>query len=165
MSEAYVDVTVQGSKGRDLDQTHEIISVPPSDDEHADADGEEDEGRFVGLLPLGTSDLDIRDDWGGVGGCEDVDDVSEEDELQEMVSSQTVDEVARAVALTLSKAVNSSTLNGALSIRYVILSDPHPLTLLALSPTGEPTSTYPGVDFSISRHRWLRRSPCVFTPL
>jgi hypothetical protein len=120
-----------GTKGRDPDRTHEIISVPPSDDEHTDADGEEDEGEFIGLLPLGTSDLDIRDDWSGAGRCADVGDMSEEDELQEVVSSHTADEMAKAVALALSKAVNSSTLNGALSIRYVTLSDPLPLTLLA----------------------------------
>ena len=93
--------------------THEIISVPPSDEEHSDADGEEDDGKFLGLLPLGTSDLDIRDDWHDTGMRRDVDDLSEEDELQEVVSSQTVDDVAKAAALTLSKAVDPSTLNGA----------------------------------------------------
>ena len=92
-----------GTKGRNTDQTHEIISLPPSDDEYT----EEDERKFLGLMPLGTSDLDIRDDWRGAGRREDIDDLSEEDELQEMVSSQTVD------ALTLSKTVNPSTLDGA----------------------------------------------------
>jgi hypothetical protein len=153
MSETYLDVTVRGTMGRHPDQPHEIIAVPPSDDEHTDADGEEDEERFLGLLPLGTSDLDIRDDWGDAGMREDVDDVSEEDELQEIASSQAADEVGKAVALTLSRAVNSDTLNGALFILYVTLSGLHPLTLLAQSPAGKPTGTYPSIDFSIGRHR------------
>lgn len=102
-----------GMKGRVPEWTHEIISVPPSDDEHSDADGEEEDGKFLGLLPLGTSDLDIRDDWHDAGMRRDVNDLSEEDELQEAVSSQTVDDVAKAAALTLSKAVDPSTLNGA----------------------------------------------------
>lgn len=101
-----------GAKGRGPEWTHEIISVSPSDDEHTDADGEEDEGKFLGILPLGTSDLDIRDDWRGAGMQNDVDDMSEEDELQEMVS---VDDVTKAAALTLPKAVNPSAL-GALLI-------------------------------------------------
>lgn len=100
-----------GTRNQDVDRTQEIISVPPSDNEHTDNDGEEDEGRFSGLLPLGTSDLDIRDDWRD-SGAEDIDDISEEDELQGMVS----DDVAKAVALSLSKVVNRSTLDGAWSI-------------------------------------------------
>ena len=103
-----------GATDRDSEwTTHEIISVSPSDDEHTDADGEEEDGKFLGLLPLGTSDLDIRDDWRGAGVQNDVDEASEEDELQEMVSSQTVDDVAKDAPLTLSKAVNPSALNGA----------------------------------------------------
>ena len=92
-----------GTTGRDADQTHEIISLPSSDDEYT----EEDERKFLDLMPLGTSDLDIRDDWHGTGRHEDIDDMSEEDELQETVSSQTVD------ALMLSKTVNLRTLDGA----------------------------------------------------
>jgi hypothetical protein len=114
---------------RDADRMQEIISVPPSDDEHTDNDGEEDEGKFSGLLPLGTSDLDIRDDWRHSGRRKDIDDISEEHKPQEMLSSQTADDVAKAVALTLSEVANPSALNGAWSIRYVTLPNPHPLTL------------------------------------
>lgn len=114
---------------RDADRMLEIISLPPSDDEHTDNDGEEDEGKFESLLPLGTSDLDIRDDWCDSGRHKDIDDISEEHELQEMVSSQTADDVAKVVALTLSNVSNSSTLNGAWPIRYVSLPNPQPLTL------------------------------------
>jgi hypothetical protein len=100
------------TRDQDGDRMQEIISVPPSDDEHTDNDGEEDEGKFSGLLPLGTSDLDVRDDWRDSGRGEDIDDISEEDKLQDIVS----DDVAKAVALTLSKVANPSTLNGAWSI-------------------------------------------------
>jgi hypothetical protein len=109
------------TRDRDADRMQEIISVPPSDDEHTDNDGEEDEGKFSSLLPLGTSDLDIRDDW-----RKDNDDISEEDRLQEM---DTADDVAKVVAFTLSEAANHSTLNGAWPIRYVTLPNPQPLTL------------------------------------
>jgi hypothetical protein len=105
-------------RDRDADQMQEIISVPPSDDEHTDNGGEEDEGRFSSLLPLGTSDLDISDDWRDSGRREDIDDISEEVKLQEMVSSQTADDVAKAVALKPSKVANPGTLNGAWTIRY-----------------------------------------------
>jgi hypothetical protein len=105
------------TRDQDADRMQEIISVPPSDDEHTDNDGEEDEGEFSGLLPLGTSDLDIRDDWCDSGRGEDIDDISEVGKLQEMVS----DDVAKVVALTLSKVANPSTLNGAWSIRYITL--------------------------------------------
>jgi hypothetical protein len=114
---------------RDAERMQEIISLPPSDDEHTDNDGEEDEGKFEGLLPLGTSDLDIRDDWRDSGRRKDIDDISEEYKLQEMVSSQTTDDMAKAVALTLSNVANTSTLNGAWPIRYVTLPNPQPLTL------------------------------------
>jgi hypothetical protein len=117
------------ARDRDADKMQEIISVPPSDDEHTDNDGEEDEGKFLGLLPLGTSDLDIRDDWRDSGRRKDISDISEEHKLQEMMSTQTADDVAKAVALTLSKVAKSSTLNGAWSIRYVTLPNPQPLTL------------------------------------
>jgi len=117
------------SRDRDADGMQEIISVPPSDDEHTDNDGEEDEGKLLGLLPLGTSDLDIKDDWRDSGRRKDIDDMSEEHKLQEMVSSQTSDDVAKAVTFTLSKVAKSSTLNGAWSIRYVTVPNPQPLTL------------------------------------
>lgn len=117
------------TRDRDADRTQEIISVPPSDDEHTDNDGEEDEGKFSGLLPLGTSDLDIRDDWRHSGRRKDIDDISEEHKLQKMLSSQTAEDVAKAVALTLSRVANPSVLNGAWSIRYVTLPNPQPLTL------------------------------------
>jgi hypothetical protein len=117
------------TKDRDADRMQEIISVPPSDDEHTDNDGEEDEGKFSGLLPLGTSDLDIRDDWRDSGRRKDIDNISEEHKLQEMVSSQTADDVAKAVTLTLSKVANPSTLSGTSSIRYLTLPNPQPLTL------------------------------------
>ena len=109
------------ARDQGADKIQEIISAPPSDDEHTNNDGEEGEGNFSGLLPLGTSDLDIRDDWRDSG-----DDISEEDRLQEL---ETVDDVAKAVAFTLAKAANPSTLNGAWSIQYVTLLDPQPLTL------------------------------------
>lgn len=102
------------TRDRDADRMQEIISVPPSDDEHTDNDYEEDEGKFSGLLPLGTSDLDIRDDWRDSGRRKDIDDISEGHKLQEMVTSQTADDVAKAVALTLSKAANPITLNAPL---------------------------------------------------
>jgi hypothetical protein len=105
------------TRDQDGDPMQEIISVLPSDDEHTDNDGEEDEGKFSGLLPLGTSDLDIRDDWRDSGKSEDTDDISEEVKLQDMVS----DDVAKAVALTLSKVANPGTLNGARSIWYMTL--------------------------------------------
>src|SRR6266478_1235865 len=98
------------TKGRDAGQMQETISVLPPDDEHADDDGDE-EGKFSDLLPLGTSDLDIRDDWRDSGRRKDIDDMSEEDELQEMVSSQIADDVAKAVALTLFKVANPRTLH------------------------------------------------------
>jgi hypothetical protein len=141
------------TKHRETDWTQEIISVPPSDDEHTDVGGEEDERKFSGLLPLGTSDLDIRDDWSNADGRKDIDDMSEEDELQEMVSNQLVDDVAKAVALTLSKVANPSTINGAWSIRYVTLPNPYPFTLLAQRLAGETTGAYHRVDFPVSRHR------------
>jgi hypothetical protein len=117
------------TRDRDADRMQEIILVSPSDDEHTDNDGEEDEGKFSDLLPLGTSDLDIRDDWRDSGRRNDIDEVSEEHKLQEMVSSPTADDVAKVVALTLSKVAKPSTLNGAWSIRYVTLPNPQPLTL------------------------------------
>lgn len=113
------------TRDRDADRMQEIISGPPSDGEHTDNDGEEDEGKFSCLLPLGTSDLDIRDDWCDSGRRRDVDDISKEGRLREMVSSQTAEDMEETVALTLSKVANPSTFNGAWSI---ILSNPHPLT-------------------------------------
>lgn len=109
------------TKDRDANRMQEIISLPPSEDEHTDNDGEEDEGKFSGLLPLGTSDLDIRHDWRDSGRREDIDDISEEHDLQEMVSNQATDDVAKAATLTLSKVANPSTLNSTWSIRYLTL--------------------------------------------
>lgn len=113
------------TRDREADRMQEIISVPPSDDEHTDNDGEEDEGKFSCLLPLGTSDLDIRDEWCDSGRRKDVDDISKEGRLQEIVSSQTSDDMEEAVALTLSKVANPRTINGAWSI---ILPNSRPLT-------------------------------------
>jgi len=122
MSEISVDVTVHATEDieasletgdRDADRMQEIIPVPLSDDEHTDNDDEEDERKFSGFLPLGTSDLDIRDDWRDSGRCKDIDNISEEHKLQETVSSQTANYVAKVVASTLSKVANPSTLNGA----------------------------------------------------
>jgi len=140
-------------RDRDADRMQEILSVPPSDDEHTDNDGEEDDGKSSGLLPLGTSDLDIRDDWRDSGRRKDIDDIPEEVKLQEMVSSQTADDVAKAVALTLSKVANPDTLNGTWTIRYVTLPNRQPLTL-GLNLTDGYTGAYYSADFSISRHRY-----------
>ena len=90
-------------RDRDADRMQEILSVPPSDDEHTDNDGEEDDGKSTGLLPLGTSDLDIRDDWRDSGRRKEIDDIPEE------------------VALTLSKVATPDALNGTWAIRYVTL--------------------------------------------
>src|SRR5712691_6628433 len=81
------------ANGRDPDRGHEIIWALPSDDEHTDADVEGDEEKFSGVLPLGTSDLDIRDDWYPISGRKDADYTSEEDELEGMESTQTADDV------------------------------------------------------------------------
>lgn len=105
-----------GTNGRDSDREHEIIWAALSDDEYTDADVEEDEGKFASIMPLGTSDLDIRDDWGATDGHKDSDYASEEDELRETTPIRTADDVAKTAALTLSQfseAVNSSGLNGA----------------------------------------------------
>ena len=103
------------TNGRAPDRGHERIWALPSDDEHTDADVEGDEEKFSGVLPLGTSDLDIRDDWYTTSVRKDADYTSEEDELEEMVSTQTPDGVARpaALALQFSETVVPSGLNGA----------------------------------------------------
>ena len=104
-----------GTNGRDPNRGHEIIWAPSSDDEHSDADGEEDEGKFMGVAPLGTSDLDIRE-WRAIDGSKDTDYTSEEDELLEMAPTQTSDDIAKTAALTLSQfseVVNPRYLNGA----------------------------------------------------
>jgi len=101
------------------DQRRDIILVPFSDDEHTDADGEDDEGKFSAIPPLGTSDLDIGDDWGTTSrykGANDTSDEDEEDEIQEVVPTQTTDDIAKTAALTLtqfSEAVNTDGLSGA----------------------------------------------------
>lgn len=105
-----------GANGRDPDRGHEIIWALPSDDENTDADVEGDEEKFSGILPLGTSDLDIRDDWYPINGRKDADSTSEEDELEEMESIQTTNDVANTAALALSQfseTVVPSDLNGA----------------------------------------------------
>jgi len=104
------------ANGRDPDRGHEIIWALPSDDEHTDADVEGDEEKFSGVLPLGTSDLDIQDDWYSISGRKDADYTSEEDELEGMESTQTADDVTKSAALTLSQfseTVVPSDLNGA----------------------------------------------------
>jgi len=109
-----------GTKNGDPDQEPEIIWVPTSDDEHTDADGEEDEEKFLGAAPLGTSDLDVRDDWRVAGRLEYINETPEEDELQEVVSAQTANDITRTAALTLShfsESGNPDGLHGACSIR------------------------------------------------
>jgi hypothetical protein len=91
------------TRGQTSNLRHGIIWVPPSDDERTDVDGEEDEGKFIAIAPLGTSDLDIVGDWGAADRRKVIDDISEEeDELQEAVSSQLADDVAMSAAFTLS---------------------------------------------------------------
>ncbi|KAH9067608.1 hypothetical protein EDB87DRAFT_12851 [Lactarius vividus] len=113
------------------DHRHDMVLVPFSDDEHTDADGEDDEGRFSAIPPLGTSDLDIGDDWGTTGRYEDVNDTSgedEEDEIQEVVPTQTTDSIAKTAGLTLtqfSEVVNTDSLGGP----KVAIADPSTPTL------------------------------------
>lgn len=113
------------------DQRRKMVLVPFSDDEHTDADGEDDEERFSAIPPLGTSDLDIGDDWGTTDRHEDVDDTSdgdEEDEIQELVPAQTTDGIAKTAALTLaqfSEVVNTDGLSGP----KVAIADPSTPTL------------------------------------
>lgn len=92
-----------------------MIWVSPSDDERTDADGEEDEGKLIGVAPLGTSDLDIRDDWGAADRHKDIDDISDEEDELQSISSQSADDAANTAALTLShfsETVDPSSLNG-----------------------------------------------------
>lgn len=119
-SEEIPTASPKSTGDQDADQIQEIISVSPSDDEHTDNDGEEDEGKFSALLPLGTSDLDISDDWRDSGGHMYTDDILEEDQLQDLVS----DDAAKAVTLTPSKVANPSMLNGAWPIQYETLPNP-----------------------------------------
>lgn len=91
------------TNGQGTDRGHEIIWALTSDEEHTDADVEEDDGKFSGVFPLGTSDLDIRDDWYTTSGRRDAGYTSEEDELEEMESTQTTDDVAKSAALALSQ--------------------------------------------------------------
>lgn len=110
-----IPTSYSGTNGRAPRRGREIIWAP-SDDEHTDADVEGDEEKFSSILPLGTSDLDIRDDWYTTSGRKDADYTSEEDELEEMVSTQTADDVARSAALALSpfsETVVPSGLDGA----------------------------------------------------
>lgn len=104
------------TNGRAPDRGHEIIWALPSDDEQTtDADVEGDEEKFSSVLPLGTSDLDIRDDWYTTSGRKDGDYSSEDDELEEMEFTQTADDVAKSAALELSQSpetVVPSGLNG-----------------------------------------------------
>jgi hypothetical protein len=144
------------TKSRDSERAHEIICVPLPDDEHTDADGEEGGERSPGV---GTSDLHIRDDRYGADRRKDIGDTSEEDELQEVVSSQTVGGVPKTTASTLSRlseAINPGGLNGTLSSRYLISSTHtnriHSL-VWAKSPTGGPTGLHPRDDLSINRCR------------
>jgi hypothetical protein len=111
---SYLTRSDMGTNGRDPDQGHEIIWALSSSDEYSDAGGQEDEGKFLGVAPLGTSDLDIRD-WRATGRRKGIDYTSEEDELLEMAPTQTADDVAKAAAFTLSQfseAVNPGDLNG-----------------------------------------------------
>jgi len=110
-----IPTSYSGTNGRAPGRGHERIWALPSDDEHTDADVEGDEEKFSGVLPLGTSDLDIRDDWYTTSVLKDADYTSEEDELEEMESTQTVHDVARSAALALqfSETVVPSGLNGA----------------------------------------------------
>ncbi|KAH8994462.1 hypothetical protein EDB92DRAFT_1849384 [Lactarius akahatsu] len=122
-------ILMSGTPGSD--QRRKMVLVPFSDDEHTDADGEDDEERFSAIPPLGTSDLDIGDDWGTTGRHEDVNDTSdgdEEDEIQELVPTQTTDGIAKTAALTLtqfSEVVNTDGLSG----RKVAIADPSTPTL------------------------------------
>lgn len=112
---SYTARSNMGTNGRDPDREHGIIWALPSDDEHTDADVEGDEERFPDILPLGTSDLDIRDDWYSISGRKDADYTSEEDELEEMEPNQSADDVAKSAALALSQfseTVVPSDLNG-----------------------------------------------------
>ncbi len=108
---------ISGEPGSEQDR--EIILVPFSDDEHTDGDGEDD-GGFSAIQLLGTSDLDIGDDWGTTGrpnGVIDPSDDDEEDELREEVKpTHTTDDVANTVAQTLtqfSEVVETEGVSGA----------------------------------------------------
>lgn len=99
-------------------QRHDMILLSFSDDEHTDADGEDDE--VSAIPPLGTSDLDIGDDWRTTGyHSKDVNgtsDEDEEDELQEVAPTQATNGVAKTAALTLTQfsgGVDTDGLNGA----------------------------------------------------
>ncbi|KAH9006141.1 hypothetical protein EDB86DRAFT_687748 [Lactarius hatsudake] len=122
-------ILISGTPGSD--QRRKMVLVPFSDDEHTDADGEDDEERFSAIPPLGTSDLDIGDDWGTTGRHEDVNDTSdgdEEDEIQELVPTQTIDGIAKTAALTLtqfSEVVNTDGISGP----KVAIADPSTPTL------------------------------------
>jgi hypothetical protein len=103
------------------DQRHDIILAPFSDDEHTDADGEDDEGRFA-AIPLGTSDLDIGDDWRTADrhqGANDTSDEDEEDEIQEVVPTQAENDVAAVTLAQFPEVVNTDNLSGA-SVRCVV---------------------------------------------
>ena len=96
------------------DQRRDIILVPFSDDEQTDADGEDDE--FSAVPPLGTSDLDIGDDWRTTGlhqGVNDTSDEDEEDEIQEEVPTQAADNVAALTLAQFPEVVNADGLSGA----------------------------------------------------
>lgn len=98
------------------DQRHDIILVPFSDDEHTDADCEDDEGRFAAIPPLGTSDLDIGDDWGATDrpqGDNDTSDEDEEDEIQEVAPAQAANDVAALTLAQFPEVVNTDNIGGA----------------------------------------------------
>ena len=98
------------------EQRRDIVFVAFSDDEHSDADGEDDEGRFSALQPLGTSDLDIGDDWRTTGrhpGGNDTSDEDEEDEIQEVAPTQAANDVAALTPAQFPEVVNTDALGGA----------------------------------------------------
>lgn len=90
--------------------------VPFSDDDHTDADGEDDEGRFMAIPPLGTSDLDIGDDWRATDHHQsdnDMSDEDEEDEIQEVVPTQAANDVAALTLAQFPEVVNTEHIGGA----------------------------------------------------
>ncbi|KAI0302373.1 hypothetical protein B0F90DRAFT_1925123 [Multifurca ochricompacta] len=101
-----------GTVGQNPNQEHDIICDSPSDDEHTDADGEEEGGTFLGIIPLGTSDLEVGDDWGSAHERMDASDTSaEEDELQDVVPSQGMDDITEIEGSQSLLAVNDDGLN------------------------------------------------------
>ncbi|KAI9508552.1 hypothetical protein F5148DRAFT_1375778 [Russula earlei] len=164
-SASYPTRSNPGVQDRGAGQEHEIIWVPLSDDD-TDSDGEEDDGKFLGALPLGTSDLDIRDGWHAAGRREDLDFTSEEDELQEIASSQTADGVTKTASIALSQLPEAENRD----VLHAPLVDPQ-VTLLAStfqfidadsfgdlplssppSGTPSPASSQPTAAFELPKH-------------